>query len=208
MKPGVLLGVLCALGAGGYFGYEWWQEKKAKEKLEKEKAAAALNADNLDAGVAAQGPIEVPDLSGLTVEEAKAKLSKLGFKLDKFKVLDDHACSYAQEKDMRPKGHICGQDPPAGSHSAATRKIEVTIEVDSYEAGGAGTPGEWKRMPELVGMSLDAAKSKLRGLGFGEEEFQVDKEQGCGPVGLICETEPAGLGRKVLGRLGTLTVAE
>lgn len=208
MKPGVLLGVLCALGAGGYFGYEWWKEKKAKEKFEKAKAEAALNAANMDAGVEAQGPIEVPDLSGMTAEDAKKALAKLGFKTDKFKVLDDHACSYASEKDMRPKGQICGQDPPAGSFSSASRKFDVTVEVDNYEAGGVGTVGEWKRMPELEGMTLDAAQSKLRGLGFREDEFQVDKEQGCGTVGLICETEPAGLGRKVLGRLGTLTVAE
>lgn len=210
MKSGTLLGVAIALAAGGYFGYDWWKEKKAKEKVEAERnkqLEAMHQGADVDAGTP-NGPILVPDLTGLTPDEAKAKLSKLGFKIDNFKVLEHHACSYVKETDMKKRGQICAQDPPVGANSAAGRKFEVTIEEDDYEAGGIGTVTEWKRMPELEGLSLQAAQSKLTGLGFREEEFQIEREQGCGTVGMVCRTEPAGLGRKVRGRTGTLFVGE
>jgi|GEM_PF-2866494 len=219
-KSNALLGVIGVLGVGGYFGYDYYQTEKAKKKAVEDNAHA-LEVRNQRANDPSYRPSgedpfvdrravagEMPDLVGLTPDQAREVLTKANFKLDNFKTLEDSECQYKDEKDMKPLGHICSQEPQAGAKTMAKARIEVVIEEDTYEEGGLGSPSAWKRMPKLDGLSPGAAKDLLRAKGFAEDEFRFEREQGCGTPGLVCSTSPEGDNRKIRGRQGTVTIGD
>lgn len=213
MKPGALLTVVGALGVAGYFGYDYWQTEKRtkKAKVDNAKILADREARKLepDTGVDRHPvAIDMPALAGLSLDQAKEVLTKAGFNLDKFKVLTDSECTYKDEKDMKPKGTICSQEPAPNIKAQPTARLEVTIEEDDYEEGGVGSPSAWKRMPKLDGMTESAAKAALRNKGFADDEFDFQHEQGCGAVGLVCRTTPEGLQRKIRGRQGDVYIGD
>lgn len=207
MNSGSIFGGLILVGVAGYFGYDWWKGEQEKKKA----AAAAEAAKNapvvVDGGTPTYNPIAMPSLKGMTVEQANEALVKAGFK-NKVKVLESYVCEYTNEEDMPTKGTICNQDPAPDAKVTASRKIEVTVEVDTYEEGSVGGPSEWRRMPELVGMTQQAALDRLKAAGFREDEFTLDVQQGACASGIVCWTSPNGKERKVRARLGSLTVGQ
>ncbi len=102
------------------------------------------------------GTLEVPDVEGLTFENAKEKLDSLGFD--------------TRQGDIRPDlrraaGQVIAQNPPAGSFVKYRRRIYLTI------SGGELTVF----IPDLKGRSLRDAKFSLtrNGLNLGEVEYQI-----------------------------------
>lgn len=61
--------------------------------------------------------IEVPDVTGLKQEGARAFLEKMGFK----------NVNFVTQDDLRPKGVVISQSPAAGSSATADDKIKVVI---------------------------------------------------------------------------------
>ncbi|HEV8572471.1 MAG TPA: Stk1 family PASTA domain-containing Ser/Thr kinase [Actinomycetota bacterium] len=91
-------------------------------------------------------PVEVPDLVGRTEQEAGALVTGAGLAL---RVTEEFS-------DTVPRGRVISQDPKKGT---VVRKGDtVTIVVSK---GPRTFP-----MPDVVGMSKDAATAKLQGLGL------------------------------------------
>jgi beta-lactam-binding protein with PASTA domain len=206
----VASGLLLLVGVGGFFAYDRYQESKAQKKRETERTAdtEARAAKKIDEQKRTESVwVAVPDLTGKTEAEAVATLASAGFTDPTVKVLDEHyICEYDDESRMVKQGAICNQKPEPPTKLVSTRgDIQVVVERDTFEAGGAGTTGEWKRMPDLVGMNLEQARTVLRSKGFGDEEFNVEDGWSCAK-GTVCETLPAAGQRKTKTYHGALRV--
>jgi beta-lactam-binding protein with PASTA domain len=151
----------------------------------------------------------IPDVTGKTEREARALLKEAGFNDDSLDVLPDtYGCEYDDAvddpSDMVPTETICNQDRKAGTRlRAETFKLKVVVEHDTFEHGGV-TTSEWRRMPDVVDMTVADAKALLASKGFDADEFEVMEARGGCESGKICETVPPGGQRKHKKRTGTL----
>jgi serine/threonine-protein kinase len=87
--------------------------------------------------------VQLPDVTGQTADDAQATLKSSGFKV--------------QTKDVdstEKQGVVVAQNPPAGQ---AAKGTVVTLSVSK---------GNQIVMPDLSGLSLNEAKTKLSQLGF------------------------------------------
>lgn len=90
---------------------------------------------------------KVPEIVGLTVAEATAKLAMPGYKLKLGQSVADANVA---------EGKVASQDPAAGS--PLEKNVPVIVQLSSG-------PGELE-MPKVVGVGLDAAKTQLEKAGF------------------------------------------
>lgn len=90
--------------------------------------------------------VQVPDLAGLPLEEARAALTRSNLYLE--------AASESHD-DRVPKGHVRSQDPPAGATIKTNRKVRVGISL-----GPALT-----KVPDLRRQTLRAARIALQKAG-------------------------------------------
>lgn len=88
------------------------------------KAGTVVSSDTQIVVFVSSGPttkevvnIEVPDVTGLKQEGARAFLEKIGFK----------NVNFVTQDDLRPKGVVISQSPAAGSSATADDKIKVVI---------------------------------------------------------------------------------
>lgn len=88
------------------------------------KAGTVVSSDTQIVVFVSSGPttkevvnIEVPDVTGLKQEGARAFLEKMGFK----------NVNFVTQDDLRPKGVVISQSPVAGSSATADDKIKVVI---------------------------------------------------------------------------------
>ncbi len=88
------------------------------------KAGTVVSSDTQIVVFVSSGPttkevvnIEVPDVTGLKQEGARAFLEKMGFK----------NVNFVTQDDLRPKGVVISQSPAAGSSATADDKIKVII---------------------------------------------------------------------------------
>jgi len=190
------------LGAGGYFAYDEYSTQKKKD----EALAAARRKDeerkNRPAAKTRKA-VNAPDLNGKTEDEAKRELTTLGLEIE----VVDMGCDHLDDTKMLPVGQVCGQKPPPGTSMVEGAIVKVALETDTFEHGGAGTVAEWRRMPDLTGMHLDAALGALASKGFGGDEFGVSHQGDC-TTGTVCATSPDPGERKVKARSGTLYVGK
>jgi beta-lactam-binding protein with PASTA domain/tRNA A-37 threonylcarbamoyl transferase component Bud32 len=91
-------------------------------------------------------PVPVPDVSKMTYDQAAAALSAAGFTVAR---ADDFS-------DTVAKDSIIGTDPPAGQ--GADKGAQITVHVSKGP--------EMVTVPNLVGLTLDAAQAQLQAGGF------------------------------------------
>jgi serine/threonine-protein kinase len=91
-------------------------------------------------------PVPVPDVTGQTLDAASQALSAAGFS-----VTHDDVFS-----DTIPSGKVVGTDPAAGQ--GANRGSQVAVHVSKGP--------EMVPVPNLVGMTLEAAQAQLQAKGF------------------------------------------
>jgi serine/threonine-protein kinase len=115
-----------------------------------------------------KGEVEVPDLTGMTVDQATKALQDQGLKLGKQTESDS--------PDQR-KGRVISTSPSTGESVA--KDTPVDIEVASGKV----------RVPNVVGQSLETATKTLTeaGLGVTAEEFEESTQ----PVGTVTKQDPA-----------------
>ena len=104
----------------------------------------------------------VPNLRLKSVDEAKAEAKRVGLNL----VVDTIVPSLEH-----PQGLVIGQEPPPNTKVKRGRKIFVTV------SGGK----TYRRVPDIVGMSLHMALRSLQDLGFKvkiEPVYTLDEEPG------------------------------
>lgn len=172
-----------------------------------EEAAAAQEPDP-GAGSGTGKPMVVPDLVGMKPDAAAAALTAAGFSADNLKTSTDHTCPiYKDDKaEMLPVGTICSQQPLPGTEAMARSKVTIVLERDTYEAGAIGTAFEWKRMPDVDGMTLAQARKALADKGFTESDFVV--EDAVCAKGRVCGTKPEPGKRKTKNPPGTIYIGQ
>jgi beta-lactam-binding protein with PASTA domain len=100
--------------------------------------------------------VSVPDITGLTIDEARALLESLGLKLE--------------TADGSTAGRVGVYEPTAGTYLARGMTVRVV------GGGGAGESTGNLIMPNLVGLSVAAATESMNGLNMtGARQYS------CGP---------------------------
>lgn len=206
-------GALMLLGVGGFLAYDQISERRAARKraaeLEQDRQVEAEKQQEQAERVKAPVWATLPDLTGKTEREAKELLAAAGFQEIAMEVMAPrYECAYDvivdEPSDMVAQGTICNQDPAGGGRLRAERlSIRVVIEHDTFEQGGLAT-GEWRRMPDVLGMSLAEAQTVLASKGFGPDEFAVEDYTHSCPRSKVCETVPAAGKRKPKATRGTI----
>lgn len=152
----------------------------------------------------------MPDLRGKTAAQVGELLHSRGFQVDKI-TISDLLCNEGDDTKMVAQNTVCGQQPDLGvDHGPHVLRLELTIEHNSYDHGGVGTSSEWRRMPDLVGKSIDVARTILARASLPiDEQFNIVEvvDDACA-AGQVCQTSPAGKSRKVLQRRGELVVGK
>ncbi len=96
-------------------------------------------------------PVDVPDLTGDDPEDARAELEEAGLKVE---IADGRVHS---EHDA---GKVARQTPGAGGEAAEGDTVTLTLSKGP----------EMVEVPDVVGDSVDEARDKLEGAGFGVKE--------------------------------------
>jgi eukaryotic-like serine/threonine-protein kinase len=114
--------------------------------------------------------VEVPDVVGLSAEDATARLDSAGFTVERESVASETV----------PVGDVVSQDPAGGTE--ADEGSEVTISVSEGPA-----PVD---VPDVVGQQADVATATLEGAGFEVEQVDVPSDDA--PEGEVVRQSPAG----------------
>jgi serine/threonine-protein kinase len=118
------------------------------------------------------GKVEVPNLQGMTEQQALSTLEGLGLKLGE---VEDH---YIEEEGEKA-GVVISQDPEWGTILAEGEPVNITVSREM-------------RMPEVEGMSRTEAENALKALGISVIEIQnvsVDDED---EINVVLSQDPSG----------------
>jgi eukaryotic-like serine/threonine-protein kinase len=185
------------VGAGGMTGWESRHtkpiqlEKDGKEPESNDKAAktnkkkrmilliagiallliAGFVAAGFATGILGSASVEVPDVRGMTIEEATDEMEKAGLKLSEGDLV------YSSEYEI---GEVVSTDPAPGSMA----KEGSTVEVNICKGAEAGT------VPDLTGKTLEEATGLIEKYGFkvGNVETKVSSE----PKDTVIDQDPKG----------------
>ena len=116
------------------------------------------------------GKVEVPNLRGMTLEQAREKLEGLGLHLGE--VEDQYI-----EEESEEEGLVVSQDPEWGTMLAKGEKVNVTVTREL-------------RMPEVTGMTRSQAEETLKKLGILVIEIQNVPVEDEDEVNVVLSQEP------------------
>lgn len=141
------------------------------------------------------GKFTVPDVFGLPKAQAIAALRAAGYQGD---VSDASGqCGSVVNGRVIELGHVCDQQPAAGSVMGARLPIVLRVQDENPWHGDVGQPTEWYLVPQLIGMPMENARAELVRTGFRNKErarlMWVD-QPGCKPL-TVCETYPQAMNR-------------
>jgi len=113
--------------------------------------------------------VPVPELAGITIEQASAILADAGLRLgDRTEAASDTV----------PEGQIISQQPVADTEVRPDSEVGVTI----------STGPQLSIVPNVVGLSADAAEAELWNALFAARRVTVESDQ---PAGTVVSTDPA-----------------
>jgi serine/threonine-protein kinase len=118
------------------------------------------------------GNVEVPNLQGMTEQQAASTLEGLGLQVGR--VEDQYI-----EEESEEAGIVISQDPEWGTMLAKGEQVNLTVTREL-------------RMPEVTGLARDAAENALKEIGISVIEIQnvpVEDEE---DVGMILSQDPPG----------------
>jgi len=116
------------------------------------------------------GNAKVPNVTGLSFDDAAKRLAEVGFKAER---------GEARFHGASPKETVLEQDPRAG-----TRDVEGAVVTLAVSAGQ-----QMVAVPAVVGVPQDEAQTMLEGAGF--ELGQVTEKPNAAPRGQVLESRPA-----------------
>jgi beta-lactam-binding protein with PASTA domain len=127
--------------------------------------------------------IDVPDVVGANVAEARRQLRSLGL-----------AVTVVQVRSDEPAGTVVRQSPHAGAELRKGAAVRLAV----------STGPQTVDVPDVTGLDEDSARSELEGAGF---EVRVIDQETTDPTedGVVLAQEPAG-GTATEGSVVTLTV--
>lgn len=131
--------------------------------------------------------IEMPDLTGLSKSDAEAQLKKMGLKLG----------SVYEKYSNEEAGTVIKQDPKAGTKISRGQTVDITV--------SKGKQSHKVSVPDVTGVSLDAAKAALQSLGL--KVGSVSKQESRQAAGTVVSQSPAS-GEVEEGSSISLVIAE
>ena len=132
--------------------------------------------------------IEMPDLKGLSKKDAENKLQKMGLKIG----------SVYERNSEEDAGTVIATDPKAGSKITKGQSADLIVSKGKKEIKIS--------VPDVTGVSLEAAKSSLA--AAGAKTGSVTKEASKQAAGTIISQSPAGGSEVLEGTSVNLVVAE
>lgn len=103
-------------------------------------------------------PIIMPNLFGMSPRDAELKLKSLGLKLNTM---------LQAYNDLYPEGAVIGQSHPKGEPVSKNARVTITVSLGEMPAN--------RKIPNLIGKSLSAAKQQLRQLGVAVDEIEYEE---------------------------------
>lgn len=131
--------------------------------------------------------IEMPDLTGLSKSDAEAQLKKMGLKLG----------SVYEKYSNEEAGTVIKQDPKAGTKISRGQTVDITV--------SKGKQSHKVSVPDVTGVSLDAAKATLQSHGL--KVGSVSKQESRQAAGTVVSQSPAS-GEVEEGSSISLVIAE
>ncbi len=138
-----------------------------------------------------RGPVmtvAVPDVSGQTVEEAQAALMTTGFTV---------IATARQPTEAVERGRVIGTDPAAATALATDQPLTILV--------SSGPPVK-VALPDLGGLSGEAAQQRLTELGLTATTAVMDLPVGDPGIGVVVATDPAAGSEVLVGSAVTMTV--
>lgn len=132
--------------------------------------------------------VSVPDLKGMTVDEANKKLAEL-------KLSGVTATQTVEVDDDKLVGKVADQNPPAGQSVQVGTQITLSI----------GKAPSQVTVVDVTGQMLDKAKGNLEGQGLKVDSKEVSSDL---PAGTVVEQNPKGNSKVKPGSTVTLSVSK
>lgn len=114
------------------------------------------------------GQLEVPDVSGMSQDQARSTLAAQGFDPAGFSVETTDQSGFDE-------GEVVGTDPKAGSMAAPDDSITIIIATGNVE------------LPDLVGMDMEKARNVLGDLDLS---FRTTEKEDEGDPGVVLQQKP------------------
>ena len=114
--------------------------------------------------------VDVPDVTGMTQEQAVQALGDASLELD-----DD----VKEVNDDAPAGEVISQNPSGGTQLAKGSKVRLTVSKGQKEVS----------VPDVAGMDQDSAVEMLSSMGFEVNVTSIDSEKQEGQVLSVAEKD-------------------
>ncbi|MEU0740140.1 Stk1 family PASTA domain-containing Ser/Thr kinase [Streptomyces sp. NPDC006134] len=139
-------------------------------------------------GGAGDDPVAVPNLVGQTQEDATKLLTNVDLKLG---TVTRKPC------EEQPKGKVCEQDPAQGTEVDKQETVNLVVSTGAPKIA----------VPNVIGMSLEEAQSKLEGDDY---QFKVETEEreSSDEPGTVLDQSPVSGKEVEKGSTITLTIAK
>jgi serine/threonine-protein kinase len=134
-------------------------------------------------------PVAVPDLTGLTQDQARQKLQSVGLQLSQ------EAPATQTVNDQNQVGKIVSQNPAANAQAQPGSTVTITL----------GSPPQTVSVPNEVGKQYDDARSDLAGKGFKVKKETVPNSA---PQGQVVDMNPAADTQVAQNTTVTLSVSD
>ena len=138
-------------------------------------------------GVFSKAEIQVPDVKGMTYQQAEKKLTDQGLKIKE----GDRVYSAKYEE-----GEISSQDPDAGTKVKKGAVVTVNISKGASE----------EAVPDLIGMKEDEAKKKINKYNFEVGEVKTAKSEK--EAGTVIDQDPKAGSEATAGTKINLTISD
>ncbi|MCX5091499.1 Stk1 family PASTA domain-containing Ser/Thr kinase [Streptomyces sp. NBC_00365] len=130
----------------------------------------ATKGDTITLTVSTGAPkVSVPDVTGLTFEEAKSQLTDKGFQVEK----------KTEESDRTP-GVVTAQDPTGSTEREKGSTITLTVAKEKKQVN----------VPDVAGKTFEDAKAQIEASGLKAVQGQ-DIESGSVEAGKVVQTSPS-----------------
>src|SRR5205823_6433607 len=119
-------------------------------------------------GGASKPAATVPDVTGMTLAQARSALQQAGIRVAVRQVPSNEAA-----------GTVVAQAQPAGAPIPASKQMLITVSTGQKPGQGTGAA---TTVPDIKGLTVDAAKAKLKDAGIVGELRQVPSIEPAGTV--------------------------
>lgn len=145
---------------------------------------------------ASGGRVTMPDVFGLTQQQAEARFHQAG--VQGSISYDNSQCedSVVHGRVME-RGMVCYQSPSPGTVQGEHLPVTMVVQTEDPWHGNIGKVTEWRLMPKLVGLSVEAARAEMKHAGFtAEDNVTLEYSEGasCRPD-IVCAVYPSELSR-------------